>query len=331
MKVVATDGFAMGEHFYDNAKVRFKEAGIDFVQANCKTDAEVIEACKDADGIIVSFNSMAADVVNNIPNLKIIARTGVGVDVVDQEACSKKGVFVCNVPDYCMDEVATHAMALILASVRKIAIYDRQSRNKGVWDCSYAYKMHRLSTRTLGIIGFGKISQKLATYAKAFGLTIIASDPITSAEVMAEYGVEKVEQDELFARADIISLHVPLNRFTHHLINKDAFAKMKDGVIIVNTARGPVICLEDLIEALKSGKVGAVGLDVIENEPLEDVNAEILKYENVIVTPHAAFQSVEADLQLCDDLVTMSIDRLEGRIPKNVVNKKGLEEYGLYK
>ena len=328
MKVVVTDSHANGAHFYGLHKHIYDEAGIELVLANCKTDEEVIEACKDADGVVVSFNSMAANVVEKFEKCKIIVRTGVGVDVVDLDACSKKGIFVCNIPDYCMDEVATHAMALMLANERKISIYDRQSRNKGVWDCGYGYKMHRLSNQTLGIIGFSKIGSKFATFAKAFGLNIIASDPVTPAEVMAEFGVKKVEQDELFAQADIISLHLPLNKYTHHLINKDAFAKMKDGVRLINTARGPIICLEDLIEALKSGKVGAVGLDVIENEPLEDVNAEILKFDNVIVTPHAAFQSIEADEQLGHDIAVMATERVLGKIPKNIVNAKGLKENG---
>ncbi|MBS4960133.1 MAG: C-terminal binding protein [Clostridiales bacterium] len=333
MKVVVTDRYANGEHFYDEAAVAFKEAGIDFVLANCsyENNEETIEACKDADAVIVSFNSMAAEVVEKFEKCKIIARTGVGVDVVDQEACSKKGIYVCNVPDYCMDEVATHAMALILSMERKTCIYNNQIRTKGNWDCGYGYRMHRLSDMTLGIVGFGRISSKLATFAKGFGFKIIASDPITPAEVMAQYGVEKVSQDELFAQADVISIHVPLLPSTHHLICKETIAKMKDGVRIVNTSRGPVISTEDLIEGLKSGKIAAAGLDVIEGEKITDPNAEILKYENVIVTPHAAFQSIAADKQLSASLVEEVIDRLSGRTPKNIVNKKGLEKYGFLK
>ncbi len=321
-KTVLIDGHRLGGEFKTLRKV-LEDAGIEFVVQNFTSEEEVISNCKDADALITVYMPLTKKITDSMENAKVYVRTGIGFDAIDIPAATAKKIAVCNIPDYCVPEVATHAMALILSIERKISYLDTAA-HKGSWNANSGYSVHRLSHMTLGLVGFGNIARQAAAYAKVFGLNLVAYDPYLSEEVFEKNGAKKVELDELFKLADIISVHVPLNAQTKHLINKDSFVKMKDGVIIINTSRGPLVCENDLIEALKSGKVKAAGLDVTESEPINDPSHPLLQLDNVVVTPHAAYNSVEASDEL-EEKIGLSIVRvLNGEIPYNVLNKKDL-------
>ena len=250
-------------------------------------------------------------------------RYGIGYDVVDVDACSKRKVALCNLPTYCVEDVATHAIALILDLVRKTTIFDRQVK-KGNWDVGYGYATHRMSAKTLGLVGFGNIAKKLCHYAQAFDMQVLAYDPFIPADKIESLGAKKVELVELLADADIVSLHVPSTKDTIHMINSANIAKMKDGVIIVNTSRGNLIDNKALSDALACGKVLAAGLDVIEGEPIKDPEHPLVKHENTVVTPHSAYNSVEASDEQHTQVAKTVVCFSKGEIPFNTVNKAQL-------
>jgi D-3-phosphoglycerate dehydrogenase len=320
-RVILTDSHSLGETDYSIEKKFFKENGIEFIVENCKTDDELIEKCKDADGILTIYTKIHKGIIQKLCNCRVIVRYGIGYDNIDVDAATKKGIYVCNIPNYCVKEVATHTIALILAIERKIAMFDRAVR-KGIWDDSYGYPVHRLDGQVLGLVGFGSIARQTADYAKSFGFNIIACDPYLPEFVFKEMNVKKVELETLLRESDIISLHVPLNDDTRHLINSQTISKIKKTAIIVNTSRGPIIALDDLIDALKNNRILAAGLDVLETEPLLGTDAEILKLENVIITPHAAFNTVESIEELHRKVAETASKIIKGELPENVVNKR---------
>ena len=322
-KAVIVDGYSHSGCTFASQRKLFSENGIDFAVENCRSEEEIIEKCKDADAILTVYGKITKNVIQALQHCKVIVRFGIGVDIIDIEAATAKGIPVCNIPDYCIEEVATHAMALILSLERKVMLYNNSVR-KGMWDSHAGYPVHRLSTQVIGFIGFGNIAREAAKYAKAFGFEVVTYDPYLSEEICKEHNARKVELDELYREADVISVHVPLTKDTEHLINKDGIAKMKDGVIIINTSRGPLVCEKDLIEGIKSGKIKAAGIDVSESEPIHDPNHELYQYENLIVTPHAAFDSVESLAEMFEKVALTAIKVINGEMPYNVVNKKQL-------
>ncbi|MGI6368929.1 MAG: C-terminal binding protein [Anaerolineae bacterium] len=298
-----------------------RQHGVEFRIENCRTDDEIIERCGNADGIITAYADLNRHVIENLKETKVLVRYGIGYDNIDVQAATDCGIFVCNIPDYCIPEVASHAMAFILALYRKVMVYDRSIR-AGTWSTHTGYPIHRLSTQTLGILGFGNIGQEVAKYAQVMGFKVIAHDPFLPDQVFESSQVKRVDSDTLFAESDIITIHVPLFKETRHLINAQAFAKMKDGVMIVNTARGGLIDTADLISAMKSGKVLAAGLDVLEEEPLTDPTAEILQLENLVLTPHAGANTVEAYGELQRRVADTACRVVKGEMVYNIVNKQ---------
>lgn len=293
-----------------------------FVPVQCKTEDEVIEKAKDADALFVQYAPITDKVLENLKNLKMIVRYGVGVDCVDIDSATKHGVYVCNVPDYGVDEVSTHAITLILASLRKIQPLSSSVKN-GTWDFKISKPIHRPSTLTLGIAGFGRIPREVARKIKAFGFNIIIYDPFVDEETIKVYGASKVDFDMLLKNSDIITVHIPLLKDTYHIFNKDAFSKMKKGSFIVNTSRGPLIDEEGLIYALDNGIIAGAALDVCEKEPIQPDN-KLKKYENVIITPHAAWYSEEAQIDLQRKAGEEVVRVLSGEKPLNCVNIKRL-------
>ncbi len=197
---------------------------------------------------------------------------------------------------------------------------------KGEWSALGGYPIHRLDTQTFGILGFGRIGREVARLAKVFGFKLVAYDPFLPDKVFEDAEVTRLTMDELLASSDIISIHVPLSKETKHLVGANAISKMKDGVMIVNTARGGLIDTEALIDAMKSGKVLAAGLDVLETEPLKDPDAEILKLENLIITPHAGANTVEAYSELQRRVADTACRVIKGERPYNIVNKELLNK-----
>jgi len=324
MKIYLVDSNFFVGYDYAIEKKIIEESGNELILEKCQNEADVMERCKDADVLMTVLVKLSAEVMDACPHLKGLIRYGIGVDAIDISAASERGIPVCNFTDYCIPEVATHAFSMILALVRNLPIFTHNVR-QGLWSqASNGIPMHRASKRTLGLIGFGSIARELSGYAKALGYTVIAYDPFLPAEIFAKMDVRQVSLDELFAQADILSIHTPMTPQTHHLINRDSIAKMKDGVIIVNTARGPIICEADLIEALRSGKVGAAGLDVVEFETITTSDHPYASMDNVILSPHAAYASVESTEDLHKKAAVTAVTLCKGELPYNTFNKKAL-------
>jgi D-3-phosphoglycerate dehydrogenase / 2-oxoglutarate reductase len=253
---------------------------------------DILSVARDADAILVTYAKLPAELLQQLTRCKAIGRFGLGVDNIDVPAATARGITVTYVPDYCMQEVSDHAMALLLSLARKVP-YSNKLVQAGRWEMLAVAPLRRLEGQVLGLIGFGNIPRALTPKAQAFGLTVIAHDPYAPKEVFAATGVESVSFDDLLARSDFISVHAPLLPATRGLVNAAAFAKMKKGALIVNTARGPLIDEPALIAALDSGHLGGAALDVVTTEPLPK-DSPLLGRDNVILTPHTAFYSVEA-------------------------------------
>lgn len=308
---------------FDQEKRIFADAGIDFVVGNARNDDEYVELCHDTEALLLIGLRTPRHVIERLKKCKVIVRYGVGYDCVDIPACSDHGIVVCNVPDAGTIEVASQAFALALNCMRKISYYDRQI-HRGHWHAGEGYAIHRVSTQTFGFCGFGNIARVTAHYAASLGCRLIGYDPFVEKAQFDKAGVEQVSFDELLAQSDVISVHTPLNEHTHHMFCKPVFEKMKRGMIIVNTSRGGVICQNDLMDAIDAGIVTAAGLDVNECEPLTDVNNRILQYENIVLTPHSAAESVEYFITLQERAAQTAVQVLNGTLPRNVLNRDGI-------
>jgi D-3-phosphoglycerate dehydrogenase len=262
----------------------------------CQSEEDVLAAVTEVqpDALLVQWAPVTARVMDAMPQCQIISRFGIGVDMIDLEAAESRGILVRNVPDYCIEEVATHAFTVALTLWRRIQDFDTQVR-AGEWSAiTWAPHMKRLSSATVGIVGMGRIGRTVARGFQAWGSSIIAYDPVPGSD---DY--EYVDFHALVERSDIISMHAPLTESTRHMINADTISLMTRSPIIVNTSRGPLIEEEALVEGLRSGRIGGAGLDVFATEPLP-LESPLRSMPNVILTPHAAWASVEAlpDLRL---------------------------------
>ena len=253
---------------------------------------DILNVARDADAVLVTYARLPAELLRQLTRCKAIGRFGLGVDNIDIKAAAELGITVTYVPDYCMHEVSDHAMALLLALARKIPLSNKLVQG-GRWEMPAVVPIHRLAGRVLGLVGFGNIPRALAPKAKAFGLRVVAHDPFVAGDALAAAGVEGKSFDELLAISDFVSVHAPLTPGTRGLFNADAFGKMKKGSILINTARGPLVDEAALLAALDAGHLGAAALDVIEVEPPAR-DSRLLCRDNLVLTPHTAFYSVEA-------------------------------------
>jgi phosphoglycerate dehydrogenase-like enzyme len=254
---------------------------------------EVAARSADADVVIVTFVPFGRPAIHALRRVGLIVRCGVGVDLIDVDAATEHGIWVANVPDYAVHDVADHTMLLLLAAVRHLNHMQRSWPEKG-WGAIDYPEVRRLGGRRLGIIGLGRIGSQVAQRARAFGMEVVANSPHLTQARLQELGVKGVHLDELLQTCDVISLHTPLTRQTQYLLDERAFAKMKRGVVILNTARGGLIDLMALQAAIDRGIVGAVALDVLEREPFPDLSLPFLHSSNVTITPHVAWYSREA-------------------------------------
>jgi D-3-phosphoglycerate dehydrogenase len=275
---------------------------------------DILAVARDADALIVCYAKITSDVIRGLSRCKVIGRTGLGVDNIDLPAARDSKIAVTYVPDYCIGEVSDHAMALMLSLVRKVAFSNTMVQS-GRWEMAGVAPIRRLAGQVLGLVGFGNIPRAVVPKAKAFGLRVIAHDPFVSAEAFASVGVEGVAFDELLALSDIISVHAPLTPKTRGMFGAAAFARMKAGAFIINTARGPLIEQRALVEALDSGHLGGAALDVVEVEPLAK-DSPLLGRSNVLLTPHTAFYSVEALVELQTKCATDVARVLSGEAPR---------------
>jgi len=253
---------------------------------------DIVAVAKDADAVLVTYAKLTRDVLSQFTRCKAIGRFGLGVDNIDLPTAKEKGIAVNYVPDYCIREVSDHAMALLLSLIRKVPLSNKLVQS-GRWEMPAVVPIRRIEGTVLGLIGFGHIPRLVAPKAQAFGIKVIAHDPFAKADVFKAANVESVDLDTLFKTSDYVSVHAPLLPATRGMMNSAAFAKMKKGAYIVNTARGPLIDEPALIAALDSGQIGGAGLDVVATEPLTK-DSPLLGRDNVIISPHTAFYSIEA-------------------------------------
>jgi D-3-phosphoglycerate dehydrogenase / 2-oxoglutarate reductase len=290
--------------------------------SNAASVEEVRAAAAGADAILNCYAPMPTEVIRTLDRCVVIARYGIGIDTIDLDEATSKGIVVTNVPDYCIDEVSDHALALIMSLARGVAILDRHVR-AGSWTPSDARPIHRLRGRTLGLVGFGRIARALATKSTALGFRVVTTDPFVPDEAVREVDVEPMTLEELLASADVVSVHAPLTTDSHHLIGEAELGLMKPGAILVNTSRGPLIDIDALRVALDEGRLGGAGLDVLEVEP-PAADDPLLRRDDVIVTPHAAFYSEESVQELQRKAVEQVIEALAGRTPPYAVNAEAL-------
>lgn len=294
------------------------ELGAELRVAKSRETADVLAVSRDADGIISCYSDMNAEVIAQLEKCKVIARTGTGYNNIDVDAATKAGMYVTNVRAYCDDEVSDHAMALLLSLARKIPFLNNEV-HAGRWDEGSAKPLHRIRGKVLGLAGFGNIPRQVAAKAQGFGIDVLAYDPYVDDETYASLGVRGVTLEEMFEQADYFSVHAPLNDQTHKMFNAAAFASMKPGALIVNTARGPLIDVEALADALDSGQVAGAGLDVLPDEPPSS-DFRLLGRDNVILTPHVGFYSEDSVV----DLQTLTAQQvamvLRGEEPQFAVN-----------
>jgi D-3-phosphoglycerate dehydrogenase / 2-oxoglutarate reductase len=263
------------------------------IRMSKSTSAEdILAVAREADAILVTYAKLPADLLRQLTRCKVIGRFGIGVDNIDLPAAAAMKIVVTYVPDYCVTEVSDHAMALLLALARKIP-YSNKLVQAGRWEMPAVAPIHRLEGRVLGLVGFGHIPRCLAPKAQAFGMQVVAHDPFAPAAAFKRAKVEAVSLNALLKKSDYVSIHAPLTPATRGLFNAEVFAKMKRGALLVNTARGPLVDEKALVEALDKGQLGGAALDVVEVEPLAK-DSPLLGRDNLILSPHTAFYSVEA-------------------------------------
>src|SRR5438105_2713565 len=329
-KVVATPfgGRVETEFPYEHEALR--PLGITIQTAQASTDAEYVAQIKDADAIMVGGRTLSADVLDKLERCKVIANGGIGVDRVDLDAATEKGIVVTNVPDVFVDEVANHAMMLLLCLAKKTVQLDRCVRdNRWTEARRYMSPMPKLTGQTLGLVAFGNIPRKVAPRARAFDMHVIAWDPFVADATFEQYGVERVATlAELFQRCDFVSSHLPLTQETRGLLNYALFSAMKPTAYFINTGRGPTHVEADLIRAVKERKLAGAGLDVMEIEPTEPTNP-LHQMDNVVLTPHTASVSDVSDIERRRRVGQEIAAVLQGRMPRNVVNREVLEQVRL--
>ncbi len=303
----------------DYFEKRLAEIGCQEVNVHDEDDEVLKQQVKDAVAVVLIARKITPDIIGTMKRCKLILTLSVGYDCVDVEAATRKGIPVCNTPAYCTDDVANHAMTLVLAVARKLHIILPRTR-KAEWDYKFTKPIFNFTNKTLGIIGLGRVGRALVPKAKGFGMKLSAYDPYVEDDIFALLGVERrYELDDLLRESDYLSIHAPLTAETFHMIDEKALAKMKDTAVIVNTARGPIIDEQALCKALDHGIIGGAGIDVLRIEPPK-ADSPLLARENALVTPHVAWYSEESfEKDMVDGMD--ELERvLKGYRPRFIVN-----------
>jgi len=304
------------------AKAVLSKIGGELRLAPEPTPEGILSVARDADAVLTTYAKVTAEMISQMTRCRVISRFGIGVDNVDIPVATSKGIVVTKVPDYCLDEVSDHAMALLLALIRKIPFANTRTQS-GNWEMKAVVPIHRLRGTVLGLVAFGQIPQLVTPKAQAFGMQVITYDPYVSDEVLKRANVRRVELDELIRTSDYISLHCPLTPETKHLFSSGAFQKMKRSAYLVNTARGPVIDEAALAQALDQKLIAGAALDVMENEP--PGTSPLFGRDNIIVTPHTSFYSEESLVDLQTKAAEEVVRVLSGQAPRNPVNPEVLK------
>jgi len=317
MKILVTPT-SMQEGKKNNALDRLKEFSSDLIYNPYKrplTEEELIPLLKDCDGYVAGLDYITEKVLTECSNLKVISRYGAGVDRVDLEAAKAKGILVTNTPGVNAVAVAELAMGLILNLARKISMLDKKTKG-GEWVRSTGIE---LGNKTIGILGLGAIGKNLAKYAQGFSMKVLAYDPYINEEYAKKNNITVATFEQVIENSDVLSLHLPLNKETKHLINKEVIERMKVGAILVNTSRGGIIDEEAAYEALKKGSLGGLGLDAFEVEP--PIGSPLFELDNVVVTPHTGAHTKEATENMANLSVDNLIKVLSGNECNYILNK----------
>ncbi|WP_274364991.1 C-terminal binding protein [Paenibacillus thermotolerans] len=317
-KIVVTD-YEYPDLSYEEAVFAdLGEGAFEFVKVQCRTEEEVIAAAANADALMSQYAPIGSRVIKRLERCKVISRYGVGYDVVDVESATAKGICVANVPDYCMDEVSDHTLALLLAWNRKIPQYNRHIRD-GHWNYKAETPITRIRGQKLGLIGFGRIPRAVASKARAFGFEVLVYDPFVSSDIVRQSGCEMAELEQLMRESDFVSVHTPLNNHTRGFMNAGLLRCMKKTAFLINTSRGPIVNEDDLVRALQEGWLAGAALDVIEQEPIRPGHP-FLTMDNVILTPHVAWYSEQSQAELRTKCATNVLQVLQGYYPTYLVN-----------
>jgi D-3-phosphoglycerate dehydrogenase len=315
MKVVYTDnGFGdvkLEQNLVDSAGGRL-------VAFQCKTEEDVIEAGSGADVLLVQWAPVTKRVIETLNDCRLIVRIGIGVDNIDLGAARARGIDVCNVPDYCTDEVADHTIALALTLIRQIPQVDARTRS-GTWSITPDRSISALRQQTFVTIGLGRIARAVHERARGFGFKAAAVDPLLQDSDFVEAGIQRLTLDDAFQQADVLSLHCGLTRETHHMINRDRLESMKPSSILLNTSRGGLVDAQALASALAAGRIGGAGLDVYDEEPLAP-DSPLRNCPNTILTSHVAWYSTDSIVRLRAYAAEEVARMLRGEPLKNIVN-----------
>jgi len=316
-KVVLTD---YGWPNLDLEKEILEKGGAELIATHCSTESDVLAATAEADAIVTEYAPITRAVILAAKKCKVISMNAAGYDNVDVAAATQEGVVVANVPDYCHEEVADHAMALLLACARRVVSFCQDISCK-TWDFKSAGEMKRMRGQTLGLIGFGGIAINVARRAKPFGMRIIAYDPYLPSEVFDQEGVRQVSLDELLKDSNFVSIHIPKTPETVGLISEEQLRLMKPHSFLINTSRGGIVDETALNETLRSGRLEGAALDVLAVEP-PDFSNPLFERENVVITPHCAFYSEDAMVEVRTRAAEQALKVLAGEWPPNLVNRE---------
>ncbi len=311
IRVMVTDD-RYGSYTEENSVLA--ELGIEVEIHNLSGAEEAKQVLKDADAVLVNLFPLTKEIIGCMDKCKVISRYGVGYDNVDVDAAAEKGIWTARVPDYSLEDVSDHALALLLGSVRKTAYRDRMIR-QGKWNLHKDWPCFRIAGKTLGLIGFGAIAKTLFRKVGGFGLEkVLAHDPYVDPKEIAEMGAEAVSLEKLIKTSDYISIHAPLTENTKGMIGADQFSAMKDNCILINTSRGPLVNEEDLYSALKNGQISGAGIDVYHTEPLES-KSPLRELDNIILSDHAGWYSEESIVELKTKAARNILAVLKGEKP----------------
>lgn len=299
----------------------YKDNNIEYkVTTKSTFDKDLREFGTNTDAVVAQVGFQCdTNLINQLKKCKAIFTFGMGYNHVDLETAAKKGIYVCNMPDYCAEEVSDHTLALSLTLLRKLFAYNKKVK-KGIWDPTDTQPIYRLSNTVVGLFGFGQIARKVAKRFLPFGVKLIAHDKYVDDAIFAEYDVTPVDFDTLLQQSNLLSLHVPLTDETRNILNYERMKMLPKGAIIINTCRGGIIQEQDLVKLLNEKHLSGAGLDVLSIEPPNTDN-ELLTLEETIITPHAAYFSVEAEEELQIRTAKNVLRVIKGEKPKHIVNK----------
>lgn len=305
----------------DEARM-FRGMDAELVVGQCREEDDVIELCRQADAILNTYARMTPRVMENLERCRVIVRFGIGYDNVAVDAATRRGIMVANTTDYCIDEVADQALAMLLACARGLFPAGRIARD-GTWDLAKMPVLRRLRGQTLGLLGIGRIGTAVAARARGFGLRVAACDPCVEEAAAREAGAELTDLDTLLRTSDYVSVHAPLTPETEGMIDAGAFARMKPTAFLINVARGRIVNQADLVRALRQGDIAGAGLDVLEREPPE-AGDPVTTLDNVVLTPHSAWCSEESRAEMRRRAVGQVVSVLKGELPYSLVNREAL-------